>query len=116
METADMPKDKKYSVEDIINMMKAQFGNAVKAYWFYDGDLCPCCSLRPIDEMMYDNQKALSINAFMYRERGVLIAYLLCGQCGQEIIAKRPKEPTNKHKAIEDNLVSAYMRHLKSLT
>ena len=34
-----MPKEKEYSAEDIMNMFKAQFGNAVKAYWFYDADL-----------------------------------------------------------------------------
>jgi hypothetical protein len=97
-------------------MMKAQFGRAVKAYWFYDGDLCPCCLSSPIDEMIFEGKKALSINAFMYRERGVLIAYLLCGQCAQEILAQSPKEPTSRHKAIENNLVSAYLHHVNSLT
>jgi len=114
--TAGMPIEKRYSPEDIIEMMKAQFGNAVKAHWFYDGDFCPCCLSRPIDEMVYDNQKALSINAFMYRERGVLIAYLLCGQCAQEILGQSPKEPTSTHKAIEDNLVNAYLGYVNSLT
>lgn len=111
-----MPKEKRLSAEDIIDMMKAQFGTAVKAYWFYDGDLCPCCLSHPVGEITYNNKKALSINAFMYRERGVLIAYLLCGQCAEQILAKPSKEPTDMHKAIEDNLVSAYLRYLNSLT
>ena len=111
-----MPDEKRYSPEEIIDMMKAQFGNAVKAYWFYDEELCPCCSSRPGGEITYNKQKALSINAFMYRERGVMIAYLLCGECANEIISKQPKEPTSMHKAIEDNLVSAYLRYLNSLT
>lgn len=109
-----MSDEKRYSPEEIIEMMKARFGNAVKAYWFYDGDFCPCCLARPIDEMMIEGVRALSINAFMYRERGVLIAYLLCGQCAQEILARSPVEPTSKHKAIEDNVVSAYLRYLNS--
>ena len=71
---------------------------------------------RPVGEMTYNKKRALSINAFMYRERGVLIAYLLCGECAQEIISKQPKEPTSMHKAIEDNLASAYLRYLNSLT
>ncbi|MDO8683921.1 MAG: hypothetical protein Q7N50_10625 [Armatimonadota bacterium] len=111
-----MDKDKSYSPEEIISMMKAQFGNAVKAYWFYDADLCPCCQSRPIGEKAFDNKKSLSINAFMYRERGAMIAYLLCGQCAEEIIAQSPKEPTSKHKTIEENLVSAYLKYLNSLT
>ena len=110
-----MPKEKQCSPEDIIDMMKAQFGNAVKAYWFYDGDLCPCCLTRPIDEMMFKGKKALSINAFMYRERGVLIAYLLCGKCAEKLVALSPKEPTPMHKDIENNLVSGYLSHVNSL-
>ena len=111
-----MPEEKRYSPEGIIDMMKAQFGNAVKAYWFYDGDLCPCCLTRPIDEMMFEGKKALSINAFMYRERGVLIAYLLCGKCAEKLVALSPKEPTPMHKDIENNLVTGYLRHVNSLT
>ena len=111
-----MPKEKEFSPEDIIEMMKAQFGNAVKAYWFYDGDLCPCCLSRPIDEMMFEGEKALSINAFMYRERGVLIAYLLCGKCAEKLVALSPTKPTPMHKTIEENLISAYLSYVNSLT
>jgi hypothetical protein len=82
-----MPKEKELTPEGIIEMMKAQFGNAVKAYWFYDGDLCPCCLTRPIDEMIFEGKKALS-----------------------------PKEPTPMHKDIENNLVTGYLRHVNSLT
>ena len=111
-----MSRKEANSAEDILNVMKARFGNAVRAYWFYDGDLCPCCLSHPVGEMVYNNQKALSVNAFMYRERGVLIAYLLCGQCAQEIMVQSQGNPTSMHKAIEDNLVSAYLRYLGSLT
>jgi len=26
---------------------KAQFGDAIKSFWFFDGDLCPACNRRP---------------------------------------------------------------------
>lgn len=104
------------SAEEIISMMKAQFGDAAKAYWFYDDELCPCCRKRPGGEMMYKNQKAVSINAFMYRERGVMIAYLLCGQCAEQIMETSPTEPTSMHKAIEINLVNRYLKYVNSLS
>lgn len=111
-----MPKEERSFAEDMLSMMKAQFGSAVKDYWFYDGDLCPCCLSNPVGEMIYNNQKALSINGFMFRERGVLIAYILCGECANKIMAQRPTKPTSMHQAIEDNLVTAYLRYLNSLT
>mgnify|MGYP006972337609 CR=1 FL=1 len=69
-----------------------------------------------IDEMSYEGLPALSINAFMYRERGVLIAYPLCGRCAEKLVAQRPTEPTSMHKDIERNLVDAYLAYLDSLT
>ena len=107
-----MRKKNRYSAEDILDLMKAQFGDAAKAYWVYDGDLCPCCLKRKIDAMIYEGKEALSINAFMYRDRGVLIAYFLCGQCATDIMAHSKNGPTSKHKSIEENLISAYLRHL----
>ena len=64
--------------------------------------------------MIYEGKEALSINAFMYRERGVLIAYLLCGQCGGDIIAQSKNGPTSMHESIEKNLINAYLRHMNS--
>jgi len=110
-----MAKKDEGFAESIINMMKAQFGSAVKAYWFYDGDLCPCCLVHPISELIYKGQKALSINAFMYRERGVMIGYLLCGHCGQQIMEQSKNGPTSLHEAIEKNLTAAYLGYLNSL-
>ena len=40
-------------LDTLISFGKAQFGDAVKAYWVYDGDLCPCCLKREIDAMKY---------------------------------------------------------------
>ncbi len=110
-----MSKKNEGFAESVIDLMRAQFGDAVRAYWWYDGDLCPCCLTQPVGEMMYNGKKALSVNAFMYRERGVLIAYLLCGHCGQQIMAQSKNGPTSLHPAIEKNLTAAYLHYLNSL-
>jgi hypothetical protein len=110
-----MRKKNEKSFEDILGMMKAQFGHVAKAFWVYDGDLCPCCSKGGIDEMMYKGKKAMSLNFFMYRERGVLIAYALCGTCATEILAKAKNTPKSMHQAIEKNLTGAYLRYVNSL-
>jgi hypothetical protein len=107
-----MKSKKKDFAEGILEMMKAQFGDAAKVCWVYDGDLCPCCMKRQADLMKYDGKDALSINAFMYRERGVLIAYILCGQCAMDIIELSKNGPTPMHKSIETNLINAYLRQL----
>jgi len=110
-----MLTQKEETLNSILNTMKAQFGSAVKYFWVYDGDLCPCCFTNEIDELTYSGHKSISINAFMYRERGVLIAYLMCGECAKEIIAKSKDGPTKKHQSIEKNLIEAYHNYLNSL-
>ena len=110
-----MCNEKEDYFETILDTMKAQFGNSVKNYWVYDGDLCPCCLTRSIGVMMHNGKEALSINAFMYRERGVLIAYMLCGQCAQGVIAEAKHGPTVLHDSIEKNLTNAYLRYMNSL-
>jgi hypothetical protein len=102
-------------LDTLISFGKAQFGDAVKAYWVYDGDLCPCCLKRKIDTMKYKGKEALSVNGFMYRERGVLIGYLLCGLCAGDIFQTSWKWKTQIHENIEKNLISAYLQHLASL-
>jgi hypothetical protein len=111
----DMGKDMEDFAEAIVHSMKAQFGDAVKAYWVYDGDVCPCCLTRPIAEMTYNGQSAVSINAFMYRERGVMIAYLLCGECAKQILKLSKNGPASLHESIEKNLISAYLHCTISL-
>jgi len=96
---------------------KAQFGNAVKSYWFNGNDACPGCG-REVDAVRVKGKDALSLNAFIYRERGVLIGYLLCGRCAKKIFraAKRnPYTQTPLHADIEANLVKAYQKHLRSM-
>lgn len=97
---------------------KAQFGSAVKSFWFYDGALCPACAARPIGVVKFKGKDALAINAFIYRERGVLIGYFLCETCAKYIFKEAQKNPyrqTPKHAAIERNLTAAYHKHLASL-
>ena len=110
-----MPKKKEDVTISILDAMKAHFGSAVKAYWVYDGDLCPGCMTQSIDLFAYEGEQALSINGFMHREKGVLIGYLLCGKCATEIMAKSKFGPTPLHADIERNLKNAYQQYINSL-
>ncbi len=97
---------------------KAQFGTAIKSFWFFDGDLCPACTQRPIGVVKYKGKDALAINAFIYRERGVLIGYFLCETCATNIFKEAQKNPyiqTPIHADIERNLIASYHKHLASL-
>ncbi len=96
---------------------KAQFGSAVKAFWFYDGDPCPGCGSE-IDAMEFKGKEALSLNAFIYRERGILIGYFLCGRCAGKIFRdaeQNPYQQTSLHTIIKMNLVEAYQQHIRSM-
>ena len=97
---------------------KAQFGNAVKSFWFYEGDLCPGCMAHPIGIIKMRGENALAINAFIYRQCGVLIGYFLCQTCATYIFdgaQKHPYKQTPLHTGIEQNLIAAYHEHLASL-
>jgi len=114
--------DTKASADRLLSAMfmqaKAQFGDAIKSFWFYDGDLCPGCLARPIDAMKIKGKDALSLNAFIYRSRGVLIGYFLCQTCATYIFDEAQKNPykqTPLHTDIEQNLSAAYHKHLASL-
>ena len=114
--------DIKAEADKILNMMlrqsKAHFGSAVKAFWFYEGDLCPGCMSRPIGVIKIKGKDALAINAFIYRPRGVLIGYFLCEICAKYVFNEAQKNPykqTPLHADIEQNLKDAYHKHLASL-
>lgn len=114
--------DAKTEADKILELMyaqgKAQFGDAVKSFWLYDGDLCPGCLARPIGVIKMKGEKALAINDFMYRPRGVLFGYFLCGVCTNYIFKEAEKNPykqTYLHTDIERNLAEAYLRYLSSL-
>jgi len=105
-------------MDKLFTQAKAQFGAAVKAFWFYDGDLCPGCLQRSIGVMKFKGKDALAINAFMYRARGVLIGYFLCETCALHIFREAEKNPyrqTPLHADIEHNLAAAYHKHLAML-
>jgi hypothetical protein len=95
---------------------RAQFGPAVTSYWFYAGNLCPGCS-RPTDGVMkFKGKDALSLNAYIYRQRGVLIGYLLCKTCAKTIYTAAQKNPyrqTPLHTQIEQFLSAAYLHYIQ---
>ena len=113
------PDDSEKLAAQIIEMMmtygQAQFGDAVKSYWVYTDDLCPGCRKRPIDAIIFKGKEGLAMNSFIYRERGVLIGYLLCGQCAKGIYEATPRSDDELHQSIERNLIAAYQRYLASL-
>jgi hypothetical protein len=96
-------------LEMVFRQSQMQFGSAVKSRWLHDGDGCPGCG-RKISGMKYKGKDTLSLNAFIYREHGVLIAYLLCGKCGNKVI--RATSDTPLHAEIEKNLKQAFLKHL----
>ena len=106
---------------DILSQMyqqaKAQFGNALKAYWFNDSDVCPGCG-REIDNVNIKGEEAISLNAFIYRQRGVLIGYFLCSRCVEKVFRyaqQNPHQQTPLHTTIEANLIQAYKKHIRSM-
>ncbi|MBP7998687.1 MAG: hypothetical protein KA314_12785 [Chloroflexi bacterium] len=99
------------------NQAKAQFGPVVKGQWFYTSDTCPGCG-SPVNALQYKNKDAVSLNAFIYRPRGILIGYLLCGRCAGHIFEatkKNPRTETPLHAIIEQNLTTAYLHYMASL-
>ena len=92
---------------------KMRFGDAIKGRWFHDGEGCPGCS-RKVGAMKYKGQNAMSINAYIYREQGVLIAYLLCGRCARKILREAELNPsagtTPLHVEIEKALETAFLK------
>jgi hypothetical protein len=94
---------------------RRQFGDAVKSCWLYDDALCPACNQVPIGTIKIKGKEALSLNAFIYRQRGVLIGYFLCQSCAERIFRDAEKHPytqTEVHAAIERNLIISYHAHL----
>lgn len=113
------------NTEEVINntmikmfaQLHAQVGDALKGYWFYESERCPGCG-RKAGPMRYQGQDALSINAYIYRRRGILIGYLLCGRCANEVhqsAKKRPGVQIARHDHIEDTLNDAYEAHLRRM-
>ena len=101
-------------LEHLFRLAQMQFGAAVKSRWFHDRDGCPGCGGK-ISVMKFKKKNALSLNAFIFREHGVLIAYLLCGKCAKHIFRESEKNPntqTTLHTEIEKTLKETFVKHL----
>lgn len=96
----------------IISHFQAQYGEAVKAYWFYAEDTCPCCAKREIGLLKVKHEYAVSLNAFLYNEMSVLIGYSLCRICVMDLFKASKKRQAIMHQRIEKHLVEAYHRYL----
>lgn len=110
-----MKKDEVHELLDqLFRQAQMQFGSAIKGRWLHDRDGCPGCG-QPINVMKFKKKKALSLNAFIYRDHGVLIAYMLCGKCANHIFKESETNPFGKlpiHDEIEKNLKQAFLKHL----
>lgn len=66
---------KNKEIEDLLNQLfrqvQMQFGTAIKGRWLHDGDDCPGWG-KGITVTRYKKKDALSLNAFIFREHGVL--------------------------------------------
>lgn len=109
---------KKHPLFDVLDQLyrqaQMQYGNVIKGKWLHDGNGCPGCG-KEITETKWKKKKALSLNAFIYREHGVLIGYMLCGKCAHHIHSEAQKGGYAKlaiHDEIEKNLKSAFVKHL----
>lgn len=101
------------TLEQIFAQVKAQWGPLIKGYWFYEPDPCPGCG-RIVDAAKHEGKDTLSLNAFIYRQRGILIGYLLCGRCAKQVMQAGQTQPPKEiplHKTIENNLIKAYLQH-----
>lgn len=97
-------------LDDLYFRLKMQLGDVVKSRWFYEGDGCPGCGSK-ISTMKFKKKNALSVNTFIFREHGVLIAYLLCGKCARHIFKESETNPHGKL-AIHDEIEKAYLTKL----
>ena len=95
------------ALEMLFRQAQMQFGSAIKSKWFHSEDGCPGCG-KAISKLKHKGTDAISLNAFIYREHGVLIAYMLCGKCGKKVI--NAKTDTPLHSAIEATLKRSYLR------
>jgi hypothetical protein len=100
----------------MLALARKQFGNAIKGFWFYDGDPCPGCGFA-IDVFQHEGRDTVSLNTFIYRPRGMLIGYFLCSLCARQIFEAAERNPGVQiplHGVIERNLITAYQRYLAS--
>ncbi len=112
--------DDKYinnALEQMFRQAQRQFGDAIKYHWFNDGEVCPGCGSN-LDFIKVKGGNAMSLNAFIYRKRRVLIGYLLCSRCAKKIFGAAKLNPYKQiplHDDIETNLAKAYEGYMRSL-
>ncbi|HFC11375.1 MAG TPA: hypothetical protein ENJ56_00925 [Anaerolineae bacterium] len=111
-----MDKDNPFEavMSEMFMQAHAQFGDAIKAYWFYDEDGCPGCG-REVKVADFEGKPAVSLNAYIYRKRGILIGYMLCNRCVKSIFRsakRRSGKKTDLHTLIESNLADAFEKHI----
>lgn len=108
----DMQDPFAVAIEKMLSLCQAQYGESIKAYWFYKDELCPCCAKRQVEIFKYKHEDAFSLNTFMYNELGVLIGYTLCGICAADLLKTSKKHQAIMHDRIEQHLIEAYRKHL----
>ena len=101
-------------IDEFFLKAKSIYGNAFETFWFYESDICPCCTKRRIDPLNMGKDLAMSLNAFMYRDLQVLIGYLLCSKCVSNLFGNE-KLQKKLYQKIEQNLKQAYHKHLETL-
>jgi hypothetical protein len=105
-------KEANITLAQLFAQAQAQWGPFIKGYWLYEVDPCLGCG-GVVDAMKYKGQDAMSLNAFIYRERGILIGYLLCSHCAKQVMqASKTGKQIPLHTTIEGNLIKAYLQHL----
>lgn len=106
-------KELKELLDLIFLQAQMQFGPAIRSRWLHAEDDCPGCG-GELNVVKFKKKKALSLNAFIFREHGVLIAYMLCSKCANAVIKlgeTHPHGTTPLHQEIEKNLKAAYLKH-----
>lgn len=113
-------------IEEFINatmakmfvMGQMQFGDAVRGCWFHHAAPCPACG-RDVDPVnLGDGKQGVSLNTYIFRERGMLIGYLLCNRCARRIHNAAERNPGKQiaiHDKIEATLKQAYLNHMNSM-
>lgn len=109
------PKEIDSTLAAMFQQAELQFGDAIKGYWFYEPDPCPGCG-GEIDAVYYKGRRNMSLNAFIYRKRGVLIGYFLCSKCALQLFQAAEINPGKQiplHGKIEETLIRGYLKHLQ---
>ena len=101
------------ALDMLFRQAQRQFGAAINAKWFHTEDGCPGCG-KGLSKTKFKGKDLMSLNAFIFREHGVLIAYLLCGKCAGQIFKDGKRDPSEGrlplHDAIEKTLKETYLR------